>query len=216
MRPICWPPSNPDGGFVGREGGSDLYYTGFALRGLAMLGELYGPVAERSAAFLHSRLGRHASVIDVVSLVYSAALLDLAAGLDVFGEGDWRDSLAGHAGATPATGWRICQGTEWIGQQHLSHVLGSTGPAVAAATHSAIPTRSSSSSRRSGRTRAAFAKSAWPSAGGRIRPPPRSRPCGFCRPSMQNNECRRPAFSRRCRPRKGAGGPTRASRSRTC
>ena len=33
-------------------------------------------------------------MIDVVSLVYSAALLDLAAGLDVLGEGDWRDSLA--------------------------------------------------------------------------------------------------------------------------
>ncbi len=28
---------NPDGGFSGREGGSDLYYTGFALRGLAVL-----------------------------------------------------------------------------------------------------------------------------------------------------------------------------------
>ncbi|MEK6235771.1 MAG: geranyl transferase, partial [Planctomycetales bacterium] len=29
-----------DGGFPGREGGSDLYYTGFALRGLALLDEL--------------------------------------------------------------------------------------------------------------------------------------------------------------------------------
>ena len=28
---------NPDGGFSGREGDSDLYYTGFALRGLAVL-----------------------------------------------------------------------------------------------------------------------------------------------------------------------------------
>jgi geranylgeranyl transferase type-2 subunit beta len=28
---------NPDGGFSGRQGGSDLYYTGFALRSLAML-----------------------------------------------------------------------------------------------------------------------------------------------------------------------------------
>ena len=28
---------NPDGGFSGREGGSDLYYTGFALRSLAVL-----------------------------------------------------------------------------------------------------------------------------------------------------------------------------------
>jgi geranylgeranyl transferase type-2 subunit beta len=45
-----------DGGFAGREGSSDLYYTGFALRSLAMLGELYGPPAERAAAFLRSRL----------------------------------------------------------------------------------------------------------------------------------------------------------------
>ena len=28
---------NPDGGFSGRAGGSDLYYTGFALRSLAVL-----------------------------------------------------------------------------------------------------------------------------------------------------------------------------------
>src|SRR5262245_52550386 len=41
-----------DGGFAGREGSSDLYYTGFALRSLAILGKLYGPVAERAAAFL--------------------------------------------------------------------------------------------------------------------------------------------------------------------
>ena len=31
---------NPDGGFSGREGESDLYYTGFALRGLAVLDAL--------------------------------------------------------------------------------------------------------------------------------------------------------------------------------
>ena len=43
-----------DGGFAGREGDSDLYYTSFALRSLAMLGELYGPPAERAAAFLRS------------------------------------------------------------------------------------------------------------------------------------------------------------------
>ena len=31
---------NPDGGFPDREGGSDLYYTGFALRGLSVLDAL--------------------------------------------------------------------------------------------------------------------------------------------------------------------------------
>ena len=29
---------NPDGGFANREGQSDAYYTGFALRGLILLG----------------------------------------------------------------------------------------------------------------------------------------------------------------------------------
>ena len=33
-----------DGGFAGREGESDLYYTGFALRSLAILGELHAAV----------------------------------------------------------------------------------------------------------------------------------------------------------------------------
>ena len=44
-----------DGGFAGREGESDLYYTGFALRSLGILGELYGEPAERSADFLRNR-----------------------------------------------------------------------------------------------------------------------------------------------------------------
>src|SRR5437763_14347712 len=73
-----------DGGFAGREGGSDLYYTSFALRSLAMLGELHGPRAERAAAFLRSRLRGHESIVDFLSLIYGAMLLESAAGLDVF------------------------------------------------------------------------------------------------------------------------------------
>ena len=34
-----WSCQQSDGGFPGREGGSDLYYTAFALRTLAMTGE---------------------------------------------------------------------------------------------------------------------------------------------------------------------------------
>jgi geranylgeranyl transferase type-2 subunit beta len=86
----------PDGGFAGREGGSDLYYTGFALRGLALLGQLYGPPAERAAAFLRSRLGGQESIVDFFSLVYGAALLETAAGIDVFAEAgpQWRENVA--------------------------------------------------------------------------------------------------------------------------
>jgi len=72
---------NPDGGFSGREGGSDLYYTGFALRGLAILGELHGGVAEKAAAFVRSRLGGQEAIIDLLSLLYSAMLLETAAGI---------------------------------------------------------------------------------------------------------------------------------------
>lgn len=85
-----------DGGFGGREGGSDLYYTGFALRGLAILGELYGPVAERAAQFLRSRLGGQESIVDLFSLIYGGMLLRSAAGIDVFAGSqlDWRDQVA--------------------------------------------------------------------------------------------------------------------------
>src|SRR6266436_153559 len=62
---------NPDGGFSGREGGSDLYYTGFALRGLAVLGALSADVCGRAAGFLRGSLTQQASVIDFFSLLYS-------------------------------------------------------------------------------------------------------------------------------------------------
>jgi geranylgeranyl transferase type-2 subunit beta len=85
-----------DGGFPGREGESDLYYTGFALRSLFMLGALHGPTAERVAEFLRSQGTTRESVMDFLSLVYSVVLLDLAAGIDVFSDSapHWRDAVA--------------------------------------------------------------------------------------------------------------------------
>ena len=85
-----------DGGFAGREGESDLYYTGFGLRGLAIVGELHGSVAENASHFLRGKLGGQESIVDFLSLVYGAALLDAAAGIDVFADAapDWRDAVA--------------------------------------------------------------------------------------------------------------------------
>jgi len=74
----------PDGGFSGREGPGDLYYTGFALRGLALADHLDEPVARRAARFLQDRLGRTMPGIDLFSLVYSAVVLDLSWEIDVF------------------------------------------------------------------------------------------------------------------------------------
>ena len=91
----------PDGGFPGREGDSDLYYTGFALRSLFLLGELSGPVADRAAVFLRNRFERDQDVSvqnvpDQLSLVYGATLLEWSAGLDALGPDaeSWRDTTA--------------------------------------------------------------------------------------------------------------------------
>jgi geranylgeranyl transferase type-2 subunit beta len=65
-----------DGGWAGREGESDLYYTGFALRSLAILGLLTGDVADAASRFLVSRTDKQESVIDLLSLVYGAALIE--------------------------------------------------------------------------------------------------------------------------------------------
>jgi geranylgeranyl transferase type-2 subunit beta len=87
---------NPDGGFPGREGGSDLYYTGFALRGLLVLGELTPEICRRAANYLRQALAQQASVVDFFSLLYSCLLVRLGGGPDVLAESpaDWPDRVA--------------------------------------------------------------------------------------------------------------------------
>ncbi len=75
-----------DGGFAGRMGGSDLYYTAFGLRGLSILGELYDQPAERAAQFLRQELQKRQTIVDFFSLFYAANLLKVSAGLDVLVE----------------------------------------------------------------------------------------------------------------------------------
>jgi geranylgeranyl transferase type-2 subunit beta len=87
-----------DGGFAGREGESDLYYTSFGLRGLSLVGELYGEPAERAAEFLRGRLASEAPIVDFLSLMYAGMLLKLAAGVDVFNKAakKWPDKVAAY------------------------------------------------------------------------------------------------------------------------
>jgi geranylgeranyl transferase type-2 subunit beta len=87
---------NVDGGFPGREGGSDLYYTGFALRGLAVLDALTPEVGARAAGFLKASLSRQASVVDFFSLLYSCLLLQTHSGVEVLADApaDWPDRVA--------------------------------------------------------------------------------------------------------------------------
>jgi geranylgeranyl transferase type-2 subunit beta len=88
---------NPDGGFSGREGGSDLYYTGFALRSLAVLQALNPEVCGRAANFLRTKMTGSAGVVDFFSLVVSCYLVPLGGGPDVLADAppDWRERVAG-------------------------------------------------------------------------------------------------------------------------
>jgi geranylgeranyl transferase type-2 subunit beta len=86
---------NPDGGWSGREGGSDLYYTGFGLRGLAVLRALTPEHCERTAPFLRHSLTQQASIVDFFSLLYSCVLVELA-GVEVLNTApaDWPERVA--------------------------------------------------------------------------------------------------------------------------
>ncbi|MBN2476021.1 MAG: terpene cyclase/mutase family protein [Pirellulales bacterium] len=75
-----------DGGFPGREGAGDLYYTSFGLRALALLGALDDTAAVPAAAFLRRRLDPSLPAIDFLSWVISAVLVEMAADVDVFAD----------------------------------------------------------------------------------------------------------------------------------
>lgn len=110
---------NTDGGFPDRAGVSDLYYTGFALRGLAMLDRLDERAIEPTAGYLQSQVERFQemdsdralSSIDAFSLVTAALLVEAIGGVDVFQQAGvdlqqtyldfiaqrWRDDEGGYA-----------------------------------------------------------------------------------------------------------------------
>lgn len=85
-----------DGGFSGREGGSDLYYTAFALRGLAILDVLTPEICARAGDFLRSRLQGQAGVVDFYSLLFACLLVQLGGGPDVLAgcPDDWPARVA--------------------------------------------------------------------------------------------------------------------------
>ncbi len=88
---------NIDGGWGGREGGSDLYYTGFALRSLAILGELHGSVAERASRYLQSAARNPQSIVDLISLIYGGHLIAASCDIDPFEKFSdaWPDRIIG-------------------------------------------------------------------------------------------------------------------------
>src|SRR5437773_12409534 len=87
---------NADGGFSGREGESDLYYTGFGLRGLAVLDALTPEVGARAADYLRGCLTKQTSVVDFFSFLYACVLVQSGAGINVLADSpaDWPTRVA--------------------------------------------------------------------------------------------------------------------------
>lgn len=87
-----------DGGFAGREGDSDPYYTAFGLRGLLIVDGIDDRIASRAADFLSATLDtppdKPLGVVDLVSAVMAASILELTHGIEVIGpESDLRQSI---------------------------------------------------------------------------------------------------------------------------
>lgn len=85
-----------DGGFAGREGASDPYYTAFALRALWILDALNAENGSRAAHFLKQRLTSKESIIDLISLIFGSAIVELAVGEVVIPDEDvdWRQNVS--------------------------------------------------------------------------------------------------------------------------
>lgn len=85
-----------DGGFGDRDGDSDLYYTGFALRGLVLLDALDDQTAGKAARYLQQQFGTRTTIIDFISLLYGALLLQVSNDIDLFAHADpnWPHAVA--------------------------------------------------------------------------------------------------------------------------
>src|SRR5579871_4271678 len=88
------PPEDPDAPREGRE--SDLYYTAFGIRALSALKAFQPDDASRVSNYLLQSRQRQASVIDVVSWLYSALMVQAVSGIDVLADADpdWPQQLA--------------------------------------------------------------------------------------------------------------------------
>jgi geranylgeranyl transferase type-2 subunit beta len=73
----------PDGGFTGREGDSDLYYTSFAIRALRILDAFTGDPLDRVSRYLREIVSTKLPAIDLMNWLASALAVQLAGGPDL-------------------------------------------------------------------------------------------------------------------------------------
>lgn len=76
----------PDGGFRGREGDSDLYYTSFAVRSLMMLDGIPDQAAQSLIDYMRSLDWRSLNVIDMMNWFATALAIQLSTGTDLIAD----------------------------------------------------------------------------------------------------------------------------------
>lgn len=104
----------PDGGFRGREGDSDLYYTGFAVRALAVSGGLEGTDRDQVSSYLAMHQPLDLGVIDLLSWLYSALVVQAAGGTDLLAHApsDFSDRVSTKLEATRVADGGYAKSTE--------------------------------------------------------------------------------------------------------
>ena len=87
----------PDGGFSGREGGSDLYYTGFAVRSLGILGGVKSDECKKISDYLRQFQIEKLSIIDLLSWLYCALIVQASGGEDLLqtAPANWNSEISG-------------------------------------------------------------------------------------------------------------------------
>lgn len=104
----------PDGGFRGREGDSDLYYTGFAVRALAVSGGLDELDRDQVSSYLSQHKPLELGVIDLLSWLYSALVVQAAGGADLLADApaDFPAQVSGRLEATRVADGGYAKSTE--------------------------------------------------------------------------------------------------------
>jgi geranylgeranyl transferase type-2 subunit beta len=84
------------GGFRGREGDADLYYTGFAVRALAVSGGLDSGCRDQVTSYLATINPSGLGVIDLLSWLYSALVVQASGGRDLLEDtsADFADQIS--------------------------------------------------------------------------------------------------------------------------
>lgn len=109
------------GGFRGREGDGDLYYTGFAVRALAVTGGVPAEAAERLHQFLLTTDPLSLNAVDLLSWLYSGFVIEATCGRAVLRASAGVCCGSGEqSAASEDSGWWIFANSGRCGGQYLS------------------------------------------------------------------------------------------------